>query len=262
MTEPGNGHKLGVVLTDERALSSARATDPVDYVVLRSTLLNPPRDGAARRLADRVRAKHPDAAIVPYAWHLVTHGVDDGLRKLGTRSLPGEASAFGRLQATPEVEAAWATTLQCAEALGARHVLIRTPAGLTPGPVGQARLRAFFQRAHERGLDLIWEAEGLWEDDETQKLAKRYKLASLIPGFDAIGRAFRGSLEHRWLRVDSAGATERLRPALAEELYYSTSDALAEAGSPGPATVLFTGHRNYANLRAFSQQARKLASEL
>ncbi len=238
--------KLGVILSDERALQSARASDSVDCVVLRSTLLNPPRQAASRRLAGRIHKLHPGAAVVPYAWHLVTHGVDDGLRNLGTRALPGEPRQFGRLQDTPEVRAAWDTTVQCAEALGSDQVVLRTPAGLTPGPVGVKRLRAFFAQQRERGVRLIWEAEGLWEDAELRALAREFGVVNLMPAFDVTGRLLRREFEQCWIRVDSAGATERLGSALAEEL------ALALDEGAVSATVLFSGHRNYANLRALS----------
>lgn len=237
--------KLGVILSDERGLQAARAADSVDFVVLRSTLLNPPRQAAARRLASKIQELHPRAEVIPYAWHLVTHGPDDGLRALGTRALPGEPLRFGRLQETPEVQAAWDTTLACAEALGTQKIVLRTPAGLTPGPVGMKRLRAFFHAQRERGIELIWEAEGLWEDRELSALAREYGVVNLVSTFDLTGRLLRRSFENCWLRVDSAGATERLGP-LAEELALELDEGEA------PTTVLFAGHRNYANLRALS----------
>ena len=88
--------KLGVLLNDEKALHAAREADPVAFVVLRSTLINPPRAAGARGLAQRLAGLHPGASIVPYVWHLVSHAAEDGVREFGTRSLPGEAHRFGR----------------------------------------------------------------------------------------------------------------------------------------------------------------------
>jgi hypothetical protein len=62
MTTP----KLGVLLNEEKALSAARETDPVALVILRSTLINPPRAAAARALAERVRGstrRRPAGAV-------------------------------------------------------------------------------------------------------------------------------------------------------------------------------------------------------
>jgi hypothetical protein len=241
--------KLGVLVNDEKALSPGRADDPVSLVVLRSTLINPPRAAGARALAEQVRARHPRAALVPYAWHLVTHGPEDGVRELGTRALPGEPRRFGHLQDTPEVREAWATTLRCAQEFAATRVVLRTPAGFTPGATGQARLTAFVEARAAEGVELVWEAEGLWEPAQTLALARRLGMQTLVSAFDGAGRPYAGSLERRWLRVDGAGPTDRLRGVLAEALAY----AVAGAEEPEP-VVLFSGPRAYANLRAFARE--------
>lgn len=255
MTTP----KLGVLIQEEKALSAARETDPVSLVVLRSTLVNPPRAAAARALAERIRGLHPDAAIVPYAWHLVTHGPEDGVRELGTRALPGEPRRFGHLQDTPEVHEAWQTTLRCARELagaeGPLRVVLRTPASFTPGNVGHARLAAFAAARAAEGVELVWEAEGLWEPAQTLALARKLGMQTVVPAFDGTGRPFAGSLERRWLRVDGAGPTDRLRGVLAEALAYALEGAeqADDAAAAGP-IVLFGGPRAYANLRSFARE--------
>lgn len=248
--------RLGVILPDEHALRVAKPDDPVDLVVLRSTLLNPPRAAGARSLAASVHAVHPEAALVPYVWHLVTHAPGDGLRESGTRSLPGEAHRFGHLQDTPEVHAAMDVTLRCAEEMSAKTLLLRTPPSFTPGTVNQARLAAFAEARAKEGIELLWEADGLWEPATTQALARKHGFKTLVPAFDGTGRPIAQNYEHRWLRIDSAGPTERLRGALAEGLAY----ALEDKDALETTTLLFAGPRGYANLRAF---ARTLdASEL
>lgn len=241
--------RLGVILPDEHALRVAKPDDPVDLVVLRSTLLNPPRAAGARSLATSLRAVHPDANLVPYVWHLVTHGPQDGLREAGTRSLPGEPGRFGHLQDTPEVQAAMDVTLRCAEEMGAKTLLLRTPPSFTPGAINQARLAAFVEARAKEGIELVWEADGLWEPAATQALARKLGFTTLVPAFDGTGRPIAQDYERRWLRVDSAGPTERLRGALAEGLAYAleAKDALETT------TILFAGPRGYANLRAFAR---------
>ncbi len=248
MTTP----KLGVLINEEKALSAARETDPVALVVLRSTLINPPRAAAARSLAERVRAIHPQAALVPYVWHLVSHGAEDGVRELGTRALPGEARQFGHLQDTPEVREAWQTTLRCAQEFAAKQVVLRTPASFTPGAVGHARLTAFAAARAAEGIEVVWEAEGLWEPAQTLVLARKLGLQTIVPAFDGTGRPFSGTLERRWLRVDGAGPTDRLRGVLAESLAFALEGAEA-ADEDGP-MVLFAGPRAYANLRSFARE--------
>lgn len=248
--------KLGVLINEEKALSAARETDPVALVVLRSTLINPPRAAAARTLAERVRGLHPEAALVPYVWHLVSHGAEDGVRELGTRALPGEARRFGHLQDTPEVREAWQTTLRCVQEFAAKQVVLRTPASFTPGSLGHARLTAFAEARAAEGIELVWEAEGLWEPPQTLALARRLGMQTVVPAFDGTGRPFAGSFERRWLRVDGAGPTDRLRGILAEALAFAVEGA-EEAAEDGP-VILFAGPRAYANLRSF---ARELALE-
>lgn len=254
--------RLGVILQDEHALRAARparpdpsdeagdeAGDPVELVVLRSTLLNPPRAAAARALAEQVRSVHPNAVLVPYVWHLVSHAASDGLREAGTRTLPGEARRFGHLQDTPEVLSAWDVSLRCAKEMGADTVILRTPPSFTPGAVNQARLAAFVEARAAEGLHVVWELDGLWEPAATLALARKLSIDTLVPAFEGTGRPVQQTYEHRWLRIDAAGATERLRGALAESLVF----ALANADALEDTTILFSGARAHANLRSFAR---------
>ena len=253
--------RLGLILQDEHALRAARApqprpeadadeaADPVELVVLRSTLLNPPRAAAARALAEQTRALHPNATLVPYAWHLVSHARGDGLRSAGTRTLPGDASRFGHLQPTPEVQSAWEVSLRCAQEMASNTVLLRTPPSFTPGTQNQARLAAFAEARAAEGLQVVWEIDGLWEPATTLALARKLDIQTLVPAFEGTGRPVAQSFERRWLRVDGVGATERLRGALAESLVFALEGADALEG----ATILFTGPRAHANLRAFAR---------
>ena len=249
--------KLGILASDEKALQPARESDPVSLVVLRSTLLNPPRAAGARAVAQHIHKLHPRAALVPYVWHLVSHGPEDHLRELATRSLPGEARRFGHLQDTPEVRDAWQTSLRCAQEFTATQVILRTPASST----NQARLAAFVEARAAEGIELVWEAEGLWEPAQTLSLARKLGMQVILPAFDGAGRPYApplvGGLARTWLRVDGAGPTSRLRGVLAEALAH----ALSIADAPDP-VVLFAGPRAYANLRAFATEMALYEDEL
>jgi hypothetical protein len=253
--------KLGILASDEKALQPARESDPVSLVVLRSTLLNPPRAAGARAVAQHIHKLHPRAALVPYVWHLVSHGPEDHLRELATRSLPGEARRFGHLQDTPEVRDAWQTSLRCAQEFTATQVILRTPASFTPSSTNQARLAAFVEARAAEGIELVWEAEGLWEPAQTLSLARKLGMQVILPAFDGAGRPYApplvGGLARTWLRVDGAGPTSRLRGVLAEALAH----ALSIADAPDP-VVLFAGPRAYANLRAFATEMALYEDEL
>jgi len=245
--------KLGILASDEKALNAARESDPVSLVVLRSTLLNPPRAAGARAVAQQIHNVHPRASLVPYVWHLVSHGPEDHLRELATRALPGEPRRFGHLQDSPEVREAWQTTLRCAQEFSATRVVLRTPASFTPSTTNQARLAAFVEARAAEGIELVWEAEGLWEPAQALSLARKLGMQVILPAFDGAGRPYAppamGGLAHTWLRVDGAGPTSRLRGVLAEALAHTLS--IADAADP---VLLFAGPRAHANLRAFATE--------
>ena len=100
--------RSGVVIDDESLLKGALRDDPVDVLVLRSTFLNPPRAAAAKRIAERVHELHPDAELVPYAWHYLTHEPGDGINVGSNRSLEPSFGNYGHLRgAARDVWSAW-----------------------------------------------------------------------------------------------------------------------------------------------------------
>lgn len=237
--------RLGVVLTAVRDLRAARSDDPVDLVVLRQTLHNPPREAGARSIASSIQERFPDAAVIPYVWHLVSHGPQDGLWGEGTRTLAGEPQRFCRLQDTPEVAAAWQITLQIAGVFGASQVVLRTPPGLTPGAIGEARLRAFATARAAEGIELLWESDGLWDEPTITRLTRELGMYAIAPALSATGRPPKKIPPRRWLRVDGLGGRRDLRAGPAEGL------AMLLEAAEEPTTVLFAGPRAFENLRVF-----------
>lgn len=240
---------LGVLLSDNNARRQRDPIPQVDVVLLERTLFEPPRAGAAARWATQVRRLFPNAEVIPYAWHLLSHGPDDGLRGLSSRSLEGEPQKFGGLQDTNEVKRAWEAVRPCYEALGAKRIAIRTPASLTPGAIGRKRLQTFIEHRRADGFETVWEPEGLWSAAETATLASALKIRPLGPAFVA-GRPNTEAddpevLYHRnaWLRVDAMGRRPRLS---ADQL-----DAIADHVDLVPdSTLIFAGPRALSNLDA------------
>jgi hypothetical protein len=243
--------KLGVLINEEKALPppARRTLWRWSCCGRRSSTRRAPR---RRGRWQRVRAVHPQAALVPYVWHLVSHGAEDGVRELGTRALPGEARQFGHLQDTPEVREAWQTTLRCAQEFAAKQVVLRTPASFTPGGVGHARLTAFAAARAAEGIEVVWEAEGLWEPAQTLSLARKLGLQTIVPAFDGDGAAVHGDARAAVAAGRRRGADLRLRGVLAETLAFALEGAEA-VGEDGP-MVLFAGPRAYANLRSFARE--------
>ena len=260
--------RLGVILFETSLLRVARADDPVQLVLLRSTLVDPPRAAGARSLRDTLSAAHADAEVIPYVWHYVSHIASDGLAKLGTRSLAGARHGFGHLQDTPEVRAALDTTLQAAEQLGATRVALRTPPSFSPSPAHRGRLSAFVALVRERGFDLVWEPEGLWSDPVLMELSDELELPVLVSALSATGRAEATDPTWAWLRVDPQAAD--LRPANADALLAHVEDVIEELGledateqaegeeaealSGWRPTVVCAGPRAYANVRVLARE--------
>lgn len=240
---------FGVLLSDNNGRRQRQPMPQVGLVLLERTLFEPPRASAASRWATHVRRLFPNADVLPYAWHLLSHGPDDGLRGLSSRTLEGSPHKFGSLQDSDEVRRAWEAVRPCYDALGAKRIVLRTPASLTPGAIGRKRLQAFVERRKEEGLDIVWEPEGLWSPAEASALASSLGITVMGPAFVA-GRPNTEAdepevLYHRntWLRVDAMGRRPRLS---ADQL-----DALADHVDVQPAsTMIFAGPRALANLEA------------
>ncbi len=236
-------------MSDNNARRQRQPMPQVDVVLLERTLFEPPRASAAARWATYVRRLFPNAEVVPYAWHLISHGPEDGLRDLSSRTLEGEAHKFGQLQDTSEVKHAWDAVRPCYESLGAKRICVRTPASVTPGPVGRKRLRTFVEARRAEGYEVVWEPEGLWSPAEVAVFSAEL---SITP----MGRAFvagRPNVEpeepevlyHRasWLRIDAMGRRPRLS---ADQL-----DALADhADVTSAPTFVFAGVKALPNLMA------------
>jgi hypothetical protein len=231
--------KLALVLDAANARRTSRESR-VELVFLERTLGDLPRAAAARRWAGGLRRTFPAAELVPYAWHLVSHGPEDALPSRSARTMPGDARRFGRLRQTPEVAAAFDATLRVVEAVEASRIAVRTPAGLSPGVVGRRALEAFFAGCHGRGLAAVWEPEGLWTAASAIDLATQARVHPLLPAFTG-GRAEWASDARTllvgadtWLRVDGVGPRREIQPgqidALLEDLEHRTTGVVAFAG--------------------------------
>lgn len=248
--EDGTEIRLAVVLDDEGLLGAARADDPVDVVVLRSTFLNPPRAGAARRMAERIRERHRDVEIVPYAWHYLTHEPADGVEVGSNRTLEPAAKpgSYGHLRGDA-IARAWEVTKLCASGFGATRVLLRTPPSFSPGTLSRRRFGNFVASLGGGDPTLVWEPQGLWTPAEAAAFAEPLAVEVVAPAFGMTGQLLEidGAT---WLKIQGS-KDGRLRSSHAEVL----ADALADTDPTRPLTLMFDGRRAYANLRAFAAAA-------
>lgn len=237
---------LGLLLNQQNA-RTRQAPDPrVGVVLLERTLLDPPRAAAAKRWAAQLRRHFPQATLVPYAWHLISHAAEDGLRERSSRTLALPPHRLGDLGGVLQAAEAWSITRLCAEAMEASTVALRTPPSVTPGALGRARVQAFVEARRREGLDVVWEPEGLWEPSAAAALAQSVGATLLWPAFSG-GRPVRAEdgeglvARDTWLRVDGSGRRQSIHGGHVDEL-------LDHAELSASTTMIFTGPRAGANL--------------
>lgn len=238
--------RLGVVIDDESLLRSGQRGDPVDAVVLRWTFLNPPRAAAARRIGERIREVHADAELIPYAWHYLTYEPGDGVVVGSNRSLESNAGSYGHLRGDAR-DHVWEVTRICAEALGSRHVVLRTPPSFSPGSLSRRRFGKFVESLGPNDPKLLWEPQGLWTAAQAAAFAGELGVEVIAPAFAMTGALLEVE-GATWLRIGGS-KDARLRSSHAEIL----ADALLDLAEAQPLTLLFEGPRAYANLRAFAR---------
>jgi len=237
---------LGLLLSKHNA-RARRAPDPrIGVVLLERTLLDPPRVAAAKRWAEQLRRSFPAARLIPYTWHLVSHGPEEHMNQRTSRSLSGPADHFGNLQRSPQTAQAWEVTRHCAEALGSKAIAVRTPPSLTPGALGRSRVRSFGEDRRKEGLTMVWEPEGLWEPAIAAMTAREVGASLLLPAF-AGGRPLRNehgvglAVPNAWLRVDGSGPRQGIHGGHVDELL-DHADAFADT------VMVFAGPRARGNL--------------
>jgi hypothetical protein len=244
---------LGVILSADNA-KGGKPDERVGVVLLERTLLDPPRLPAMTRWSAAVRRRFPRAQQLAYAWHLVSHAREDGLRARASRRPAGDEQEFGGLQSTAAVARAWDVTRLCAQACGSSTIVLRTGPSLTPGALGRKRMREFVAARRAEGLAIVWEPEGLWDDDVAVAFARELDVTLLVPAF-AAGRPRRIDATssiivdaRAWLRVDGIGAKRGL------EAHHV--DALLEHVEAVPdATIVFAGARALKHLAALASSA-------
>ncbi len=242
---------LGLVLSETNAIR-AKPDPRVGLVLLERTFYDPPRRAAMVRWSKLVQRSFPNAALVPYAWHLVTHGPEDGKREHATRTLSGDPAKLGSLQDTNETKQAWEVTDICRDVCGGKQVALRTPPSLTPGALGRRRLQRFAEARAADGVRMIWEPSGLWETHDALALGRQLGADVLLPAFEG-GRpryADEGSMTlvapGAWLLVAPVGARQNISG--------DQVDALADhVEDHSDAVIVFSGRRALAALRTVAE---------
>jgi uncharacterized protein YecE (DUF72 family) len=123
----------------------ARYAEHLDLLELRAEPGSLPRPGRLRDWASRV----PESFVFSIELPRQVASLEGG---------PGATRALGY-------------ALRAAEALGARWLVLRTPASVTPGRRSRSRLHGLLQQLPRGRPRVAWEPGGLWEDLDAERLA-------------------------------------------------------------------------------------------
>jgi uncharacterized protein YecE (DUF72 family) len=88
----------------------------------------------------------------------------------------------GTLADGPALDQALTASLEVAQALEARCVVLSTPPDVRPTAANRKRLAALFERIPAEGVARCWEAAGIWEREDVIAHARAM---GVIPVFDA-----------------------------------------------------------------------------
>jgi len=128
----------------------------LDVVELQQTFYDPPP-------TEKLAAEAPQGfEFTVKAWMLVTHKYTKTLWRRIKRRLPGRRENYGFFQPTEEVEWAWSETVRAARAVGARIIVLQSPASFRPSDQNISNVESFFKRHVNEGFLLAWEPRGEW----------------------------------------------------------------------------------------------------
>jgi uncharacterized protein YecE (DUF72 family) len=155
-----------------------------EVVEVQQTFYQPPQVGTL----ERWRAAAPDSfEFTIKAWQLITHQARSPTYKRLKRELSeAERAQCGSFRPTKIVREAWETTLACARALSASHILFQCPASFTPTPEHIENMRRFFASIkRDDGLQFCWEPRGGWPDALVRELCRELELVHVVDPFTA-----------------------------------------------------------------------------
>lgn len=103
------------------------------------------------------------------------------------RSVEVGLAAAGGGEFSETFSTGWSETLERAQALAAKAIVLRTPIGFSPGNDQRAAVEAFANKfAAEANRPVIWEAQGMWDTEATREWASKLGLIYAYDPFLAM----------------------------------------------------------------------------
>ncbi len=147
----------------------------LDVVEIQQTFYDPPPPDRLKKI--RAEAP-PEFEFTVKAWMLITHPYNKLLWRRLKRSVLGTRENYGFFKDTREVEWAWRVTVEAAESVGSRIIVLQSPASFKPVPENISRLKGFLERHSNEGFQLVWEPRGEWWKrwDLLEEISREYSL--------------------------------------------------------------------------------------
>jgi uncharacterized protein YecE (DUF72 family) len=159
----------------------SRYFETFGLVEVQQSFLDPPKE---RTLARWRRQAGEEFVFTIRAWQLITHPPTyPGYRRIRRPWEEADQGRFGSLQLTEQTRWAWEITRRAAEILDAKAILFHTPASFTPTQRNRENLVRFFHSIERGPCHLVWDPEGMWEDEEIEALCRE---CDLIPAIDPL----------------------------------------------------------------------------
>ncbi|RLE65207.1 MAG: DUF72 domain-containing protein [Thermoprotei archaeon] len=100
------------------------------------------------------------------AWQVITHPhTSPSWRKAGIRVSEEKKDKYGFLRPTEENFKAWEQTLEIAEILKAKIIVVQTPPSFGYTPVNYHNVENFFSSIRRNGFLIGWEPRGTWNNN-------------------------------------------------------------------------------------------------
>jgi len=152
-------------------------------VEVQHTFYQPPQISTLERWR---AAAPPNFEFVLKAWQLITHDrKSPTYRRLKKNLSDVEQQEAGYFRPTEVVQAAWETTLACAQAVQARTILFQCPASFKQTKENIANLKRFFKCINAYELNLAWEPRGEWDPKVVRRICDELNLWHAVDPFTA-----------------------------------------------------------------------------
>ena len=206
-------------------------------VEVQRTFYDPPR----RETLEKWRREAPPGFIFTIkAWQAVTHPSTSPTWRRMKRRPPGSPEGYGYLKPTSENMLAWRVTLEAAEALDARVIVLQTPASMPFNSESVRWVDEFFSKAlREAGGRLVaWEPRGRWAEERStlEKLLCKHGVIHVVDPLRRIPVTCPGQ-EVFYLRLHGRGGREvNYRYRYTEKDFEELENVLRRLTSEGPQT--------------------------